>query len=665
MARRSTAWRGVLPLAIAVLVIILFAMAIVLGVLDHRVPNVLPGLSPVAFAVVGAVILGQRPDNRIGWLLCAGAVPLAILNTGTEYAYRSVAIKPLPATTTVEVVINLMPLLGIGILVPLLPQLFPTGAPISPRWRWPVWAAWGFIVTGVVGNAVSVEKIQDLPDVTNPIGVPAAAGIAGGLLLFGLGCLVVSLVAAVASLVVRWRRAVGDQRQQIKWFLAGIVPVFIPIALHDAYPIVAGFFIALLLTLIPITIGIAVLRYHLYDLDIVLNRVLVYTVLSAITAAVYLAVVVTAEVVAGWGRGIGVQIAATVIAAALFQPLRQRVQSGVDRMFFGDRSRPYEALTRLGVQLEHATVPEDMLRGVVATVAEALRVPYAAIEFLIGEDIVVAAEHGRMTSAPTRFAMAYQGETIGYLAVSRRGPTEDFGVADRRLLADLARQAGVAAHASRVTTALQQARLALITAREEERRRLRRDLHDGLGPTLAGVTLGLHAAQSTVATDPDRTVTLLATLETQVEDAVGDVRRLVYGLRPPALDEFGLCRALQQHAVRIERDTQLSVTVEAPDSGLGDLPAAVEVAAYRIATEAITNVSRHAGARTCRVRLNRDSALLLVVTDDGIGLAAGTPAGVGLTAMRERAAELGGLLSISSSGVGTTVSARLPIPEPS
>ena len=296
---------------------------------------------------------------------------------------------------------------------------------------------------------------------------------------------------------------------------------------------------------------------------------------------------------------------------------------------------------------------------------KALRVPYAAIEFVIGEDTVVAAEHGCMASAPTRFPMAYQGETIGYLAVSRRGPTEDFGVADRRLLADLARQAGVAAHASRVTTALQQARLALITAREEERRRLRRDLHDGLGPTLAGVTLGLHAAQSTVATDPDRTVTLLATLETQVEDAVSDVRRLVYGLRPPALDEFGLCRALQQHAVRIERDTQLSVTVEAPDAGLGDLPAAVEVAAYRIATEAITNVSRHAGARTCRVRLNRDSALLLVVTDDGIGLAAGTPAGVGLTAMRERAAELGGLLSISSSGVGTTVSARLPIPEPS
>ena len=533
MARRSTAWRGVLPLAIAVLVIVLFAMAIVLGALDHRVPNVLPGLSPVAFAVVGAVILGQRPDNRIGWLLCAGAVPLAILNTGTEYAYRSVAIEPLPATTTVEVLINLMPLLGIGILVPLLPQVFPTGAPISPRWRWPVWAAWGFIVTGVVGNAVSVEKIQDLPDVTNPIGVPAVAGMAGGLLLIGLGCLVVSLVAAVASLVVRWRRAVGDQRQQIKWFLAGIVPVFIPIALHDAYPVPAGFFIALLLTLIPITIGIAVLRYHLYDLDIVLNRVLVYTVLSAMTAAVYLALVVTAEVVAGWGRGIGVQVAATVIAAALFQPLRQRVQTrrGPDVL-----RRPIPTVRGADSArgaLEHATVPEDMLLGVVASVAEALRVPYAAIEFVIGEDTVVAAEHGRMASAPSRFPMVYQDETIGYLAVSRRGPTEDFGVADRRLLADLARQAGVAAHALRVTTALQQARLALVTAREEERRRLRRDLHDGLGPTLAGVTLGLHAAAEHSGRRPGSGGRRCSpTLETQVEDAVA--RHPASGLRPAA-----------------------------------------------------------------------------------------------------------------------------------
>ncbi len=255
--------------------------------------------------------------------------------------------------------------------------------------------------------------------------------------------------------------------------------------------------------------------------------------------------------------------------------------------------------------------------------------------------------------------MTYQDETTGYLVVSHRGPGEEFGVADRRLLGDLARQAGVAAHASRVTTALQQARLALVTAREEERRRLRRDLHDGLGPALAGVTLGLHAAQATIPLDAARAVTLLAAIEGQVEDAVRDIRRLVYGLRPPALDEYGLCRALQHYASRMV----VAVTVHAPATGLGELPAAVEVAAYRIATEAMTNVSRHAQASSCEVTLRRDGALLLEIRDDGAGMPPDAPAGVGLAGMRERAAELGGYLRITSTSAGTTVSAQLPIPE--
>jgi two-component system NarL family sensor kinase len=295
-------------------------------------------------------------------------------------------------------------------------------------------------------------------------------------------------------------------------------------------------------------------------------------------------------------------------------------------------------------------------------------VPHASIEFQIADGTVTATEHGSSVGEPVRFPMIYQGETIGHLVVSRRGRGEDFSAADRRLLADLARQAGVAAHAAQVTTALQQARLALVTAREEERRRLRRDLHDGLGPALAGVTLGLHATQATLGTDPHRATTMLASIETQVEEAVRDIRRLVYGLRPPALDEYGLSRALQQHAAKIEGEpgtNGLVIAVEAPADGLGGLPAAVEVAAYRIATEAMTNVSRHADARSCHVRLALNGALELDILDNGRGMAADTPAGVGFTAMRERAAELGGQLSVSSTRTGTRVSVRLPIPESS
>jgi signal transduction histidine kinase len=262
--------------------------------------------------------------------------------------------------------------------------------------------------------------------------------------------------------------------------------------------------------------------------------------------------------------------------------------------------------------------------------------------------------------------MVYQDETIGHLIVSPRSPGEEFGAADRRLLGDLARQAGIAAHAAQVTTALRQARLGLVTAREEERRRLRRDLHDGLGPALAGVTMGLHATRTTIGIDPGRAADMLGGIEKQVEDAVRDIRRLVYGLRPPALDEYGLYRAIQQYAANVEGQRTaagLTITVAAPERGLGELPAAVEVAAYRIATEAITNVSRHARATACHVRLELDGVLHVDVTDDGTGMSAGTPSGIGLAAMRERAAELGGELSVSSAGEGTRVWARLPIPE--
>jgi len=205
-----------------------------------------------------------------------------------------------------------------------------------------------------------------------------------------------------------------------------------------------------------------------------------------------------------------------------------------------------------------------------------------------------------------------------------------------------------------------------VTAREEERRRLRRDLHDGLGPTLAGVTMGLHAARTFIDRDPAEAKRLLAGLEGQVEDAIADIRRLVYGLRPPALDEFGLVRALQLHATRIEAwPDGIEIVIDSPPEGLGRLPAAVEVAAYRIVTEAVTNVTRHAHARTCTVRLCLNGALELDVIDNGRGLDPAQPAGVGLTAMRERAAELGGALTIEQLCPGTRVRARLPVPSPS
>jgi signal transduction histidine kinase len=319
-------------------------------------------------------------------------------------------------------------------------------------------------------------------------------------------------------------------------------------------------------------------------------------------------------------------------------------------------------MNRIGRQLEHAILPDTVLPGVVTAVTDALRVPYAAVELLDDAGWSMAAEHGRPAGTVEEFPMTYQAERVGRLLVSPRAPGQPLDTSDRRLLVDLARQVGVAAHAVRASLALQRSRVALVSAREEERRRLRRELHDGLGPTLAGVTLGLHAARSQVVSAPDEAEHLLETLEAQVEQAVADVRRVVYGLRPPALDEFGLLRALQLQAAQLEATTPaLSITFDLPQDAPGQLPAAVEVAAYRIACEALTNVVRHAGATACTLRLRLDSALELDVADNGRGLSPERRAGVGILGMRERAEELDGLLAITSDACGTVVHARLPV----
>jgi signal transduction histidine kinase len=271
----------------------------------------------------------------------------------------------------------------------------------------------------------------------------------------------------------------------------------------------------------------------------------------------------------------------------------------------------------------------------------------------------VVASSGAARGRVERVPLTYRGELVGELAVGLRPGESEFSPADRKLLADLARQAGVAAHAVALTRALQRSRERLVAAREEERRRLRRDLHDGLGPALAGITLQLEGVRALVADEPAQARQTLLDLRTHTQTAIADIRRLVHDLRPPALDELGLLGALREHANRL--DGGLRVTIDGPEE-LPELPAAVEVAAYRIALEALTNVVRHAAARTCSVRVIADGALELEIADDGRGVADEPGPGVGLGSMRERAAELGGSCTIERArGGGTCVRASLPL----
>jgi signal transduction histidine kinase len=288
-------------------------------------------------------------------------------------------------------------------------------------------------------------------------------------------------------------------------------------------------------------------------------------------------------------------------------------------------------------------------------------VPYVAVELIDEEGSHVAASLGSAKGGEERVPLHYRGELVGELTLGLRLGEGEFSPADRKLLGDLARQAGVAAHAVALTLALQRSRERIVTAREEERRRLRRDLHDGLGPALAGVALQLDAAATLVERDPTAVDEQLVRLRDQTQDVIADIRRLVYELRPPALDELGLLGALREQAARL--DGGLHVTVDGPDR-LPELPAAVEVAAYRIGLEALTNVVRHANARACTVRLaaNGTGALDLEIADDGNGLDPDRRAGVGLGSMRERAAELGGTCTIEPRREGgTLVRAQLPL----
>jgi signal transduction histidine kinase len=642
----------------------LWLFAVVLGARSGQLVDAVSGVGAVAFALVGALVVWQRPGHRIGPLFCAGAMTLTVLGVGAVYA-RYAASHPsagLPAGVFASWLADAAALPTVGIFAGVVPQLFPDGQPLSRRWRPAVWAAWAFVALATVGNGFTPQRLESVPGRENPYAIPALDGLWAAMIAVSAPLGLVALVAGLVTLVIRWRRAADDQRQQLKWFIAGISLLPVPLLLHDALPEISDLMVSVAFLVIPMTLGVAVLRYRLYELDLVVRRAAGYALVSALVAAIYLAIVGLVEAAVGRHATQAEHVVAAVVAAAVFQPLRGVVQAAVDRVFYGDRLHPYDAMNRIGRQLELSVLPDAVLPGVVTAVTEALRVPYAAVELRGEAGWSMAAEHGRPAGPVEEFPMTYQNEQVGRLLVSARAAGQGLEPSDRRLLADLARQVAVAAQAVRSSLALQRSRMELVTAREEERRRLRRDLHEGLGPTLAGVTLGLHAARSHVASSPDQAERMLATLEGQVEHAVADVRRVVYGLRPPALDEFGLVRAVQLQVSQLEATAPtLAVRLDAPEEGLGQLPAAVEVAAYRIACEALTNVVRHAAATSCSIRIHLDGALELDIADDGHGMSPDQPAGVGVLGMRERAAELGGRLVIDSDRHGTFVRARLPV----
>jgi len=667
-ARRLISAAG-LAWAAAVITTILALASAALAVLGRDVSPGFLALGPLAYAVMGGVLMARRPGHPMGPLLCL--IGLADAISVMPYAYVRYGLVRSPGSlpfSTAMLWVNTwayVPGTALGGMVLLL--VFPEGKLVSPRWRPALWAALAFIPLAVAGYAFKPQDLGVLfGHLSNPYVLPQFETLFQVFQVLSIACGLVAGVGAAASVTVRWRRADRVGRQQLKWFLA-VLPVAIaslvatlvgPGTLSLGMGVLAGI-------LMPVAIGIAVLRHKLYEIDILLNRAVLYGSLTAGMAAVYLGVVLAARSLFGvQGKGLVVQVIATVLAAAALWPLHDRVQRRVDRLFYGDRGVPYEALARLGRRVEVAADTEAALNSVVKTIADSLRLPYAALELRLGDGWSPAAAYGETPSQVTAFPLTSQRETVGRILVGTRVPGEQLGPDEERLLADLARQAGPATHAVALRRALDASRAGLVTAREEERRRLRRDLHDGLGPTLAGLTLGLDTARARSAAQPELQE-LLGKLKAETQRAVTDVRRIVYGLRPPALDELGLVGSLREEVGRLQYEAPaLTVTLDAPGDGLTDLSAAAEVACYRIVTEALTNVTRHAHATRCSVRIRLDRDLDVEICDDGVGLAEGWRAGVGIASMRERVTELGGDLVIEASlPHGTRINARLPARE--
>ena len=472
---------------------------------------------------------------------------------------------------------------------------------------------------------------------------PTAALILAGL----CGC----LAAGLAKLI----RAGAVMRRQIGWYTFGyaVTLVILVLAVTTNLP-------SAVLAVAPVAIaagaGIGILQYRLYDLDLLVNRSLVWVTLTALSVALYVACVGFFQRLFADATTLGSLLATGVVAVA-FQPLRMRVQHGVNQLVYGYRDQPEVVLREMARSLEKVTDPDAALPALAGTLARSLGLRGVALDVDGGPQF--RARYGAERPDLAAAAQSRQGATtLAILITPRRGGS--VSARDRRLLADLAPSVAAAAESQRLSRALEQSRLRALASLAEEQRRMRRDLHDGLGPVLVGLRMTIGSARQIAAAEPSAADEILATAQQDAQTAIDDIRRLARDLRPSALDDLGLASALQDQLARmVESGCQLDFGASLPD---GALPAAIEVAAYRIACEAVLNVARHARATRCAVRLAADeSALSIRVEDNGVGFADVMP-GVGLRSMRERAEELGGSFDVRSGPAsGTTVVVRLPV----
>ncbi len=608
--------------------------------------DVATALVVTTYALVGVAVEAARPAHPVAWLMLVGSATWGLGEGLIAAAVIGVARDPESSTHALLGVLGSAGRgLGWLLLILALPLVFPDGR--APT-RWSTRLVAACVAAFTVASLFAPVPLEDrLAGTVNPWGVPAADLVAFG----AVAASFVALVVAVRSLLGKWRHGGELVRQQILVFAAafGLPLLVLPIV---ATPWARPWMFALVSLPVPVAVGVAMFQRRLYDVQEAARRTLTYVALSAVLATVY------ALIVGGVGLMLRDQVspwlpwAAAGVVAVAFAPVRDGLQRGVTRLTYGRWSTPAEVLADTGRRLADAADGRALLGSLTDELVDGLGLDRAEIQDVSGR---VLAASGAPAVPTGQLRLTAFGTDVGTLQWSGR----PLRPSDQALLEDLAHQIGAAVHTTALVDSLHEAREQLVLAREQERRRLRRDLHDGLGPSLAGLGLQVDAVQNLLAAGADPSARIHE-LRTGLRETVTEVRRIVEGLRPPAIDDLGLFGAVAELGHELAGGSGLRVDLDLP-AERPLLPAAVEVAAYRVAQEALTNVVRHAGATSCRVTgALDDGTLVIAVADDGRG-GAGPAAGLGMTSMRERAHEIGGDVDVTSPGQGTTVTIRLPV----
>jgi signal transduction histidine kinase len=639
------------------------AAAVDSGTHSYYVNEVVAGIVASVTAIVGAVVALARPRNVIGWLILATAMLSALGEALTETGVHGIKTDPGSVSgaayfVTFGVTLRSLPSV---LSVAAIPAYFPDGRLPAGRWAWlrrTVFAALAFSLVGGIIAPIETRLGDHWHGPFTPDGKPGY-----NLQIFdmlGEQLTAVAAGGAIAALVRRWRRGGAVVRQQLLLFacaaavaLLALVSaiVVVTVVSNDGMP---RFVFSLAVLPLVLAVAVATLNNGLYDLRRAANRAVLSLLVTIGIVAVYAVVVVLAATLSPDRSAWWPPALAAAAAALALVPLRDRLQNVVHRVVYGRWREPYEVLSGLTAQFEAANDVDRLLEAAVTQLGTELDLEEVSIRDADGT--VVA---GSLDPSDQVVELTAYGAAVGELRYRR--PDRVLGESEQRLVRDLCVHLGASLHARSLLADLQRTRERLVLAREEERRRLRRDLHDGIGPALAGLTLKAETARMLLSSDPDAAGRQLGELTEEIRSTVLDVRRVVEGLRPPALDELGLTGACRQAVDRLTRAAGVSARIDAADD-VTALPAAVEVAAFRIVTEAVTNVVRHADARHCCVTLRCDGTDLLVsVVDDGRGPTDGSNAGHGLATMRERAEELGGRLAVTGADPGMRVDAVLPL----